>query len=240
VNGARPDAAEITGIVTGLRLEAAAYQRALRSSNKPAPQIVCGGACATGARRAVEKLLAAGVTALMSFGLAGGLDPTCRPGDIILADQVVPPTGQGLASDAGWIERVYARAKESGLNVRTAGLAGSDRPLISALEKLALFANSTAAAVDMESHIAAQAARSAGIPFLVLRVIADPAERSLPAAALSGLDDKGEIHPGAMLGSLLRQPTQLPGLVALSVDAARARAGLRRAADLRADLLVRI
>src|SRR5262249_60264974 len=68
------------------------------------------------------------------------------------------------------------------------------------------------AAVDMESPAGAGEAVAAGLPFLVIRAIADPAGRALPAAALAGLAPDGSARPWAVLLSLLRRPPQLIGL----------------------------
>ena len=48
-----------------------------------------------------------------------------------------------------------------------------------------------AAAADMESHVVARLAAELGLPFAVLRVIADPAEREVPPAALAGMRADG-------------------------------------------------
>ena len=57
--------------------------------------------------------------------------------------------------------------------------------------KRAAWRETGALAVDMESAVVARAADAAGIPFLVLRAIADPAVRELPSAALIPLAENG-------------------------------------------------
>jgi adenosylhomocysteine nucleosidase len=64
------------GIVTGLPREA----RLLRGLSF---SIRCEGPGAANARRAAEALVREGVDTLVSFGVAGGLDPRLRPGDIV-------------------------------------------------------------------------------------------------------------------------------------------------------------
>jgi len=66
--------------------------------------------------------------------------------------------------------------------------------------KAGLFHTTGAIAVDLESHLVAQAAARAGRPFLILRAIADPASRSLPPAAVNGLDSDGNPALGPHLG----------------------------------------
>jgi adenosylhomocysteine nucleosidase len=84
-----------------------------------------------------------------------------------------------------------------------------------------------AQAVDMESGAVALAARRAGLPWAVLRVICDPAERELPHAALVALGATGAISGLRVLRSVLARPQQIPALLALGRDAAMARRSLR-------------
>jgi adenosylhomocysteine nucleosidase len=83
-----------------------------------------------------------------------------------------------------------------------------------------------AAAVDLESGVVATLAAARGLPFAVLRAVCDPAERSLPAAALVALDAEGRIRPWPLVQSLLRDPRQVIGLLRLAADAAAARRSL--------------
>ncbi|MDR3534974.1 MAG: hypothetical protein P4L71_00615 [Acetobacteraceae bacterium] len=51
--------------------------------------VAAGGGSAAGASEAVARLVAGGATGLISFGLAGGLDPSLRPGTLIVPRAVV-------------------------------------------------------------------------------------------------------------------------------------------------------
>jgi hypothetical protein len=117
----------------------------------------------------------------------------------------------------------------------TAGaLAGSARLLASPAAKAVLHATSGAHALDMESHLVAAAAAAAGVPFLVVRAIADPVGRALPPLAQSALGPEGEMRPAAVLAGLLRRPQDLAALLRLGRDSARGFASLRRVAALAA------
>jgi hypothetical protein len=87
---------------------------------------------------------------------------------------------------------------------------------------------SGAVAVDMESHVAARLAAHYGLPFAALRIIADPAERSLPAAALVGMRPDGSTDIAAVLRALGRRPSDLPALIRTALDARAAFAALHR------------
>ena len=110
-----------------------------------------------------------------------------------------------------------------------ADIAAAEAPVADIAKKAALFEDSGAIAVDMESAIVARAARRHNLPFAILRVIADPAGRSLPNAALSAMRADGEVNIGAVLGGLLRNPRELSSLARLAVDARKAFAALARA-----------
>jgi len=203
------------GFVVGLPAEA----RFLRGCGP----IAIGGGTPEGAERAAESLVADGARALISFGLAGGLDPTLRPGTLVIPRAVwaagnLYPTSPTLT----------AHIAPPNATV----LAATPAIIATAAAKAALHATSHAAAVDLESGAAARVATRHSIPFAVLRAICDPATRTLPHTALIALDAHGAIGLTRILASLLRYPQDLPTLLHLALDAAAARSTLRRTANL--------
>ena len=74
-----------------------------------APLIHVSGGSALRARAGAEGLRQKGVAGLVSFGLAIGLAPVLRPGDVVVADSVVLPSGRSIATDAG-VARGAARS----------------------------------------------------------------------------------------------------------------------------------
>jgi len=84
-----------------------------------------------------------------------------------------------------------------------------------------------AAAVDMESHIAAAYAAEAGLPFAALRVISDPASRALPALAMAMIKPNGDIDLRRVLRGVARNPLTLRSLVSTGLDFNRALKSLR-------------
>lgn len=198
----------LTGIVTGLRVEA----RLLRAM----PLVACAGAEPETAARA---LLAAGATRLMSFGLAGGLDPALPAGTLILASEIIGADGR-RPTDAAW---AAALARPGMIR---APLLHSAAPLTTRAAKAAAFAASGAAAVDMESGAVARIAALAGVPMLALRAIADPAGRSVPAAAIRVIDAQGHLRPHALCAALALHPWTMS---CLAVQARQALTALRKA-----------
>jgi adenosylhomocysteine nucleosidase len=171
----------------------------------------------------LERAVASGASGIVSFGTAGGLAPHLAPGDWIVAEAIVTD-GHRWATDPVWSAELLRRLSHA----THAPIASVDVPVTDAPAKQALHDRASAAAADMESHIAARVAVAHNLPFVACRVIIDPAHRSLPPAALVAMRDDGSVNVAALLGSLARQPGQLPKLLRLSFDARAARAALFR------------
>jgi adenosylhomocysteine nucleosidase len=186
--------------------------------------VAIGGGTPQGARKMAEHLANDGADALISFGLAGGLDPTLDAGAALIPRRVLH---QGTIYDCDpALSRVLARA---GLAVDM--LFAGDAVVGSVADKSRLWAETKAAAVDLESGAVAEVAAARGLPFAVLRAICDPARRNLPSAAIDALDETGRVAPMKMAGILARHPQQIFGLIALGRDAARGRKALIRGAE---------
>jgi adenosylhomocysteine nucleosidase len=210
------------GAVVGLATEA-------RIARRAGWRVAIGGGTAAGAEAAASALVEQGCTGLISFGLAGGLDPALRPGSLVVPSAVI-------AGDARYMTDA---ALSHALGGQTPHIvAGTDAIVASVSAKRALREQTGAAAVDLESGVVARIAATHRIPFAVLRAICDPADRALPPAALIALDPGGEVSAWRVLASLAAHPTQLPALLALARDAAAAKRALaarvRQVAESRA------
>lgn len=184
---------------------------------------VTGMGCAA-ARAGAQRLVKAGAGALVSFGMAGGLDPQLAAGRIFLPQKVASEGGRVLDCDPTWRERLGAAlAVQAPLTLGT--LLTSRGAVASVAAKAALFGGTGARAVDMESLAIAEVAHDAGLPFIALRVIIDRAEDALPGAVLAATGADGEVSPGRLIVQLARRPLQLASLLRL----ARAYHAARRA-----------
>ncbi len=176
-----------------------------------------GGGDAAGAARAAARAIETGATALVSFGLAGGLSPSLRPGALVVPGCVL------------WQGRRYRT--DAALNAALGGVSGemllAERSVIAgAAAKAEAYRDSGADAVDLESGAVAEAASLAGLPFAALRAVCDPAWRSLPPASLLALDGAGAIGLGRVFRSVAQDPSQIGALLTLARDAASARRAL--------------
>ena len=215
------------GVVMGLHAEAECLGRC---DGAAAPLTWISGGSALRARRGAEQLQEQGVAALVSFGLAIGLAPVLRPGDVVIAERVVLPGGAAVPTDAAWREALMQRLAGSGLNLRVARIAGSDEVLTSAGAKRRAFQTTFAATLDTESHGVAAVAAAAGLPLLAVRAVAEPAEAMRPGVAFAAIGADGQTRGLAMMGHLARRPWEIPAAWRFSQDGRRALEALRRVA----------
>ncbi len=204
-------------VVTGLAFEAKVIEKACARAKRPAPLLAWSGPGGGRAEAAAERLLAQGATGLISFGVCAGLDPDLRPGLLLLADRAIAESGTYLP-DPAWRAGLAETLDANGLNIADGTILGTDRPIAKAQEKRALFADTAARAVDMESHGVARAAEAAGLPFLVVRAVADPAERNLPRAALEAVGPDGRLKLFSALAAMYLRPWESPALVRLAFE----------------------
>jgi len=210
-------------IICGLKSEAQMIARALGPA---VIQIGVSGADAARAENIAEAFCKAGAKVIVSVGLSGGLDPALQPGDLIIGDRVITADGSVWTSDLGLLKALVTSS--IGERAKCGALFGADKIIASADDKAALFAKHACLAVDMESHGAARAAARAGVRFIAIRAIADPADRALPPAALGAIAEDGSTRVLATIGAALRDPKQLPELMKLGGFSRAALKTLRR------------
>lgn len=182
-----------------------------------------------GARRAEQAasaLLQGGATALVSWGTAGGLNPEYRPGQLLLPEKVITTAGASFATDPVWCARVHRVLKNTAV-CADGVMVTTDQVQLSAADKRSLHAQSGAVAVDLESGAIAASARSAGVPFLVIRAVVEMAGTSLPRHVLEQIDPYGRPHLWSLLITLARHPKELVTMAQLFINFRAALASLR-------------
>lgn len=218
----------VLGIITGLRAEARLIGDAASGGIAATIRVECAGADGGRALRLAERLVSGGADALMSFGIAGGLDPGLAPGDLVIPARICRADGPAVECDAAWRERLLERIAE--LTPKTADIAGSDHLITHPDAKRALRDQTGAGAVDMESLAVSEIAVGAGLPFIALRAVADPAGRAPPPAALEAVTADGGVRPGVAVFAALRDPKLILCFSGLARDNRAAMRSLGRVA----------
>jgi hopanoid-associated phosphorylase len=196
--------------VTGLAREA----RVLRGG---AVRVFVGGGDGLRLFECLDRAAGEGACAILSVGIAGGLKPGLSPGTPVIASSVAA-FGNRLETTGPWADALSRAIPHAAVGP----VAGEDRIVGSVDEKACLYRACGALAVDMESHIAGTIAHAHRIPFAALRIVADPAERSLPSAAKLALNADGSVSMGRILRELAREPAQVKLLLRTAIDAGAA------------------
>jgi len=147
---------------------------------------------------------ASGADGIISFGMAGALDPDLQIGEWVIGERV-----GDVACDPGWI----AALSQALPRARIGAIHTDGRLIANAAEKLNINRTSGCLAADMESHVGAAVAADADLPFAVLRCISDEAAASLPPAIGVAMKPDGGLALGAVLLSLATRPAQVPQLM---------------------------
>jgi hopanoid-associated phosphorylase len=171
----------------------------------------------------LEKAISERTRGIISFGICGGLRPDLKPGTCIVGTAVLFD-GSPYKADAAWTKKIAACLPQAELGLVT----GSRTVVADPREKRALQEATGAIAADMESHVVAQIAEKHGLPFAILRAVADPAHQKLPAAAIHGMKPDGSTDVRGVLKSLSSEPGQMTELMRVAANAWRARASLLR------------
>jgi 4-hydroxy-3-methylbut-2-enyl diphosphate reductase len=127
---------------------------------------------------AAERLRSEPGWGLIVLGFCGGLDAQSRPGEVIVAEEVVSSADEGhepVRADCDGVERLAHALARSGLEVRRGPIVGVGK--IATGERREQLLAAGALAVDMESPWLA--AGAAGRPFAVVRVVLDSPSHEL-------------------------------------------------------------
>ena len=141
--------------------------------------------------------------------------------------------GLKLAMPAGTL--LFSEDDSSSLSVALRALGAvpgkfhcAQRIATTAAEKRALWTQTGAEAVEMESGIIAQICRQRGIPCVTLRVISDGADQDLPLDFNALLDERYALNYGKLAWALLRAPGRIGGLMRLQKETQRGARELAR------------
>ncbi len=192
--------------------------------------LACSGVGAANAKTAAELLASKGATQLISWGCAGALSTTLKPGDLFLPDQLLDVDDVSMTVDAAW-HRHACRLLAPITRLHPGKLAETASIISASEEKRQLHTFTKAQAVDMETVAVAKVADKKKLPFLAIRAIVDPASMDMPRAIAYAANAEGVIVMGKLGIFVATHPAELPKLIRLGLYFNAAKSTLKRVAQ---------
>jgi adenosylhomocysteine nucleosidase len=164
-------------------------------------------------------------SAIISFGLCGGLSPLAMVGDGFICKDLITPNGKMRADDA-WAERLIGTTR---YRVKDWWSSGQFNTANNYQERTQLYTKTQAWVIDDETYAVAEFAHRRGIPFQALRVVSDATTDNLPPAVVDALNADGTDNIEAVIESVEHNPFQIPALIKTAMEFGKSMAELRLA-----------
>lgn len=163
--------------------------------------------------QSLQALLHLGVEGLLSWGFAGGLNPSLAAGTLIAPKQLVSATGPTLEVTPSWHRHLMLHLYDQ-CTVNCHTLAHSSTVIKNKTDKQNFYYRTQASSVDLESYPIGEFALKHELDFLVLRVILDDAMTELPDFIESLQDENGHLKPKNLVQALAH-PYHWPSFIQL-------------------------
>ncbi len=167
------------------------------------------------ALNASAALVKFGAEALMSWGVAGALNSELRSGDLLVVERIQSKQ-DSFDCAKHWQERLLVELSRGPASIFSATLYSDDKICATPQDKLRLFEQTRADAIDMESAAIAELASRLEMEFMVVRAIADESVTSIPKAVVKHTDMLGQPKPVSFVLSCLLRPSQIVSLLLLA------------------------
>lgn len=172
--------------------------------------------------------------AVLLLGFAGAVDPSLKPGDLIISSKYYrePSTGDPLVTqtepdfiepDLQMLRRAVDAVQETALRFAESTSLTVGHVVDSPADKRAVLETYSVGSVNMEDYWAAAAAREANVPFISVRAVLDVASQRLPNY-LPSLSVSGN---RSVLSTLIR-PWRITTLLRLAANMGQAQRSLAK------------
>jgi hypothetical protein len=164
-------------------------------------------------------------TAIMSFGMCGGLRPGLPTvGQTVLASRLIGPDGELYLCDHAWRLRIFEKTLHY---VQPYYSSGKFNEANTPAQRAAIHAKTGAWCIDDESLFVAQFAKERKISFLIARNVSDQWDDDVSVTA-GILNSQGQPQPLAVIGALFKAPL---ALVKIGLDYRRSQTCLEQFAS---------
>ncbi len=164
---------------------------------------------------ATKELVKLNVDSLISWGIAGATCDLVTTGDLILARAVRNHKEIYYTSD-DWCKRIIQHFKNSSHKILNKDIVSTEKICATSIEKMKLYKETKALAVDMESAAMAKIAIKNNLNFIVIRAIADNAILNIPEIVIKNIDDYGRAKIIKLVVSCIFNPSQINQILLLA------------------------
>lgn len=130
-----------------------------------------------------EKLGPLEARGVLALGIAGALDDTLRPGDVVIATEVMRRTQDAIHTDQGMAAGLVDAARAVAVPIRSGRLYTAEQFVDDEAVRHHLRQETGALTVDMETYAMARYAKKQGLPLAALRAVSDGADAKALATA---------------------------------------------------------
>ena len=142
-----------------------------------------------------KSLIEDGAQWIISAGLAAGLHPQAKVGDILIANSILSYNfDSSLIHCSSNLVSASPPSGTFGFPIRQGNVITVDKIVCSASEKQALYDSTGAAALDMESYAAALVCKQSCVPFAAVKSISDTSTQDLPSEISVLASIEGQIN----------------------------------------------
>ena len=211
-------------LITGLEFEARIARRVIKNTGSP-DLVFVAGIGGLWAEKVVIEAVRAGASGIVSFGVCGGLDPALLAGSVILPQTILGP--DTISVDMIWRDKLANLLKDS-FDITGGALLAVENPVETVEEKSALYQQTGACAVDMESAQLARLAAQHNLPFIAVRVVHDPASQAIAPAFRDIVKSNGQLDGWKLVRNLIFNWPGAKAMQKMSGNDRQARANLEQ------------
>lgn len=156
------------------------------------------------------------VNALISWGVAGSINSIVKPGDLIIAKEIIGDNIKFMITQK-WLNEIVRYLEKKSIHVHVSKLTSTTNICSTITAKKNLSKATAALAVDMESAAIASFSQKNNIDFLAIRSIADDHNTNIPAVICNHTDEYGQPALLQFIFSCLKNPSQIYTLIKIGV-----------------------
>jgi adenosylhomocysteine nucleosidase len=144
-------------------------------------------------------------TAIMSFGMCGGLRPGVVVGQTVIASYLIGPNGDNYPCNSAWQHSLFKKTHHF---VQPYYSSGKFNQANTQEQRAAIHKKTGAWCIDDESLFVAQFAMRRGIPFIIARNVSDQWDDDVSITS-DIMDAEGRPKPMAIASALFKSPLVL-------------------------------